>query len=137
MTRRLLLRALSLSLLVLTGCVWGKLPKDFPPAQQAAGARVTFFLKGSSTAWRGELFAIDDEYAYVLESGVLLYRVRWEKMSSIELDDAKGEYPVPFPPESEGRRLFAAVSRFPQGLSGPLLAQVLQRLEQPRLEERP
>jgi len=135
MTRRLLLRALSLSLLVLTGCVWGKLPKDFPPAQQATGGKVTFYLKGGTGASHGELFAIDDEYAYVFDS--VLYRVRWDKMSSIDLDDSSGQYMLYSPSEREERRRFAAVSRFPQGLSGPLLAQVLQRLDQPRVEERP
>lgn len=129
------LKALLLALPLLTGCMWGTPVSKFPAAQSPAGATVSYVLTGSTQARTGELFAVDDQYIYVFKG--TLYRVAWARIRRIGAEKSNNEFMLYTPSDRSPaeRARYAPISRFPQGLNGELLAEVLRRLDQPRLEE--
>lgn len=132
-------RGASLTLVLLlalsaSGCHWGTRLKDFPPANGPQGATVSFRLRGGEGIRKGELFAADSAGLMVLAPR--LVRVSWHRLEWVGVEGLGGAYEAR---ENGGSTAavnrLAPVSRFPQGLSGPLLARVLVSLQQPALEE--
>ncbi len=126
-------------LVVLTGCAWGTRPGQYRPAVSPVGAPVEFRFLNDRRLQRGELFAVDSLGAQILTNG---------RLASIEWDDLGGLVAMQLrrtdfsvaagtAPDETRRAAFARVSRFPQGLTGPLLAQVLATLEQDRMDRLP
>lgn len=119
----------------LGGCNWGPRPKNLVPAISPAGANVTLHVTGEASDRRGELFAVDS-LGVTIHDGTLL-RVRWSRLSALDVDRLGSDFDVRpgerVPPSK--RSQLALVSRFPPGLSGPLLAQVLAALHQQTLDE--
>lgn len=125
------------ALLLLTGCRVGGSSKNFPPANGPEGARVAVRVRGETADRVGELFAVDS--AGLTIRAARLVRIRWPAVTAIDVDRLGGDYDVyPGRPADAAHRVrLAAVSRFPQGLSGDLLARVLDKLGQPALDDLP
>lgn len=123
------------TLTLLNGCVWGTQVKYHPAAHTPGGAQVSFALTDGARLRRGELFAIDERNVYVYNG--VLYRVAWDRIQRIGIDKVGQEYVLYNPAQKTAaeRARYAPMSRFPQGMNAELLADVLRRLEQPRLEE--
>lgn len=124
-------------LLLAGGCVWGIRPAKLPVATTPGGARVSVVLTGSKMTLAGELFAADS-------SGLLLHhqrltRIPWARISFLDAMTLPDTYDLTAKDAATPakQRRLALVSRFPQGLSGPLLAQVLATLRQDAVEELP
>jgi hypothetical protein len=131
-------RAALVLLAMLPACHWGGDPKKFAPALTPAGASVAVRVRGETTDRAGELYAADT--AGVVIRGPRLVRIRWQRVAAIDVDrlgkgyDVRPDMPVVDAPH---RARLAAVSRFPQGLSGSLLERVLSLIGQPALDEVP
>jgi hypothetical protein len=128
------LRRLVLALPLATACVHGMRPDRFPPAQTPAGASVTYRCLSGKAPVTGELFAVEDSGVIVRRER--LERVRWSSLEYLYVDRMGVPYQVrpSAPISAEFRERLRLVSRFPQGLSGPLLASVLDALQQPSLD---
>lgn len=128
------LRTMFLLLPLAGACVHGMRPDRFPPAQTAAGAPVTYRFVNSSTQLRAELYAVEDSGVIVRRDR--LERVRWSRLAYLGVDGMGARYQVmpSAPIDSAKRERLRLVSRFPQGLSGPLLERVLDALQQPSLD---
>lgn len=128
------LKLLVLTLPLATACAHGMRPQDFPPAQTSAGAPVSYRLLNTSTQLKAELYAVEDSGVIVRRDR--LERVRWSSLEYLYVDRMGAPYAVR-PSASispEFRERLRLVSRFPQGLSGPLLERVLDALQQPSLD---
>ena len=125
-------RALALlSLLpVLAACQWGTRPRTFPPAQSPVGATVAVRIVGEPADRVGELYAADA--AGVMVRGQRLARFPWTQIAALDVHRMGGDYDVAagVTPDTARIARLAALSRFPQGLSGELLRRVLERLPQ-------
>ncbi|MEO7522276.1 MAG: hypothetical protein ABIW79_10710 [Gemmatimonas sp.] len=130
-TRRLAFGAL----LMLAACNWGPRPAKLEPAQSPAGIRIAFRLVGEKVDRVAELFAVDS--AGMIVHDRQLTRVPWSRVYAMDVYRLDSKYDVQ-PRETisrEKRDRLALVSRFPQGLSGPLLTRVLAELKQGALQE--
>jgi hypothetical protein len=128
------LKTLVLTLPLVTACAHGMRPQVFPPAQRADGAPVTYRLVGSSTQLRAELFAVEDSSVIVRRDK--LERLHWSRLAYFGVNRMGARYQVmpSSPIDPDKRERLRLVSRFPQGLSGPLLERVLDALQQPTLD---
>jgi hypothetical protein len=120
----------------LTACHWGSRPEKFPPALSPVGARVSLRVRGESADRIGELYAVDSVGVTVHDAR--LTRIHWPALTTLDVFGLSRRYGV----HSGGstvtgpqRERLAAVSRFPQGLTGELLTRVLARLQQDALVE--
>lgn len=135
MRRKMLLTC---TLLALTGaCTWGTKVTSQAFATTPAGANVYYQLWGDPQRVLGELFAVDSSALLIYSDR--LRRIPWERLAYADFPTLGSRYDV-----SVGRRPAPAklarlglVSRFPQGLSGPLLAQVLATIKQDAVEDVP
>ena len=103
-----------------------------------SGARVIVRLRGESTDRTGELYAVDS--VGVTVRGERLVRMRWPRIAAIDVAKLGKGYDVSSDHaevDAAHRARLAAVSRFPQGLTGALLERVLSRVGQSTLEEMP
>jgi hypothetical protein len=128
--------ALAALALLLTACRWGTRPANFGPALGPQGASVVVQLAGSRADRRGELFAVDS--VGVIVRRPRLTRVAWSRLDALYVERMGGDYRMvrrESPPTDALRERLARVSRFPQGLSGPLLSRVLALMQQPALED--
>jgi hypothetical protein len=121
--------------LALGGCFYyGTRAEQFGPALRPEGATVAVRLRGERADRVGELFAVDT-LGLLLNTGRLT-RVPWERLESMDVAKLGDGYDVA--PRSRvdewHRDRLALVSRFPQGLSGELLARVLAALRQSDVE---
>lgn len=122
-----------LAVFICSACMWGTPVGKFAPANSPLGATITYAIDGHRNTYRAELFAADDTHIYVYNE--TLRRVRWDRLTRIGMQGTSLFRPATRP--SAERAKFALVSRFPQGLSDPLLEEVLQRLGQATVEEIP
>lgn len=121
----------------LASCQWGQRAERLPAAITPAGATVRLQGYNPGSSAEGELYAVDS-------TGVLLHdgrlrQIAWSELRSflvLRFGDAYRSSGGVVPPEEKRRRI-AAVSRFPQGLEGELLARVLAQLQQPSVERLP
>jgi hypothetical protein len=139
---------LTLLLLSLTACLHGALPKSFPPAQGPDGATVTYQLRSSDKKWEGEVYAVDSAGFLIrnrqeirghnlIFQDLRLVRIGWESIRRLDMHN------LPFPfdvgmsekPTAERVQRIALVTRFPQGVSAELLANILASLGLDRVEE--
>jgi hypothetical protein len=83
----------------------------------------------------GELYAVDSAGVLVLAGR--LVRVAWPRVAAMDVQGFAGAYDLApgERPDAAKRARLALVSRFPQGLSGALLARTLGALSQPDIEE--
>ena len=123
--------------LALGACNHGVRPEDFRPANWPAGATVAVRVRGDSADRVGELYAADSA-GLVLAAG-RVSRIAWPAIAAMDVDRLDDRYDILHgeivSPEKRAR--LALVSRFPQGLSGELLARVLAAHGQGVLEEVP
>ena len=119
---------------VVSACNWGTRPRDFPPANRPEGARVAVRVKGETADRIGELYAVDASGLLVRTTA--LTRIPWSRLAAMDVLHLGRAYDVAFdePVNPERRDRLATVSRFPQGLDGPLLAKVLMLLSQREVE---
>lgn len=122
---------------LLAGCAWGTRPHQLAVATTPAGAQVTFLVKGAPAPGQGELFAIDSVGAIIHANR--LVRVHWASLATLKVDRLGPAYEAGTPDgfTKAWRQQLALVSRFPQGLNGPLLQRVLAALGQETLGEIP
>ena len=115
----------------LGACHWGAKAKNFEPAMTPAGARVALRVRGERADRLGELYAVDS--VGVTLRGERVIRVRWPDVAAMDVLELGKYYDIsadlPTVDASHRARL-AAVSRFPQGLSGAVLERVLARVGQ-------
>lgn len=116
--------------LVLAGCHYGTRPQHLHVANSPNGAPVAVRVVGETADRVGELFAADSLGVMVRVQALL--HIRWERLHGMDIDGAGRGYDVPpgRVPDAEHIRRIASMSRFPQGLRGPLLEEVLRRLAQ-------
>jgi hypothetical protein len=121
--------------LLLAACNWGTRPVNFAPALGPDGALVAVRVTGEPEDRIGELYAVDSSALFLRVER--LARIPWTRVHAMDVDRMHLAYDVA--PEErltpEKRARIAALSRFPQGLSGSLLATVLARLGQSELDE--
>lgn len=129
---------LTLTVLALVGaCTWGTRVKSQPFATTPAGANAYYQIAGETARTLGELFAVDTSAIFIFSDR--LRRIPWDRLRYVDFANLGGRYDLfgrerPDPVELARLRL---VSRFPQGLSGPLLAQVLAAIKQDAVEDVP
>lgn len=129
-TRGRALRHMVPLLALLAACQWGTRPDNFHPANSATGARVAVRIHGETTDRLGELVAADSHGIMLLVPR--LTRIAWSQVAAMDVHQMGDGYdlkPGVAPDPAHVARL-AALSLFPQGLSGELLRRVLQRLQQ-------
>ncbi len=137
MTRVLLLAFALLTSLTSTACQWGQRADRFSAATTPAGTDVRFRNDDRDSYQRAELYAVDSAGVYVFD-GRLRY-VAWTQLRALEVPrfgEAYRSYNGLVPSAGTQRRL-ALLSRFPQGLDGTLLANVLQLLNQQTVDRSP
>jgi hypothetical protein len=121
-------------LLASSGCVWGTRPWNYGPATSPAGAQVAVRVRGESADRVGELYAADSA-GVVVRAGRLV-RVAWPRVAALDVAGQGDRFDVLWgetvAPATWGQ--LALVSRFPQGLQGELLREVLRRAGQDSLE---
>lgn len=130
-------RAAALLMLLLSACNWGRRGADFPPAVGPQGATVSFRAQGDRAYRTGELYAVDSVGVTVFAGRVV--HMQWPRVQSLDVQYLGGDFHVSAgetPSEAKRNRL-AGVSRFPQGLSGDLLARVLASHKQTDVDEVP
>lgn len=122
---------------VVGACTHGVRPNAVPFSTTAGGANVTYWVKGDPAKRYGELFAVNDSAVYVRTER--LSRIPWARLNGLDVDRLGSRFDVYSGrlPDAEKRKRLALVSRFPQGLSGLLLAQVLTALKQDAVEDVP
>ena len=131
--------ALSLAVALLpavTACHWGGRAEKFPPALSPVGAHVRVRVRSESADRAGELYAVDSVGVTIRAARVT--RIHWPVVATMRVDGLGREYDIRSgsePIAREQREQLAPVSRFPQGLSGELLARVLASLGQDAREE--
>ena len=127
---RRITRAALLSVLVVGACNIGQRPENFPAARVPAGVQVALRVRGEQTDRVGELYVVDSDGLMV--RGQRLLRVRWEDVAAMDVLNLGSQYDVAFGEtvRAEKRERLALVSRFPNGLSGPILVRVLSLIPQ-------
>lgn len=116
--------------LLALGCNWGMRPAKYPPARGPTGAIVAVRITGEGADRTGELFAVDSSGVTMREQALI--RIPWTRVHAMDVEHLGQDFDV-LPgalPDSARLARLASVSRFPQGLSGPLLRDVLTRLGQ-------
>ena len=128
---------LALLTLLAVACVHGTPGGKFSPAISPGGAHVTYRVLGDRAARSGELFAADDVGVTIISD--VLVHVPWTKLVYLRVPGRGTYYDTPekHGQSSELKSQLAQLSRFPQGLSGPLLAEVLAILKQDALVQLP
>lgn len=118
-----------------SACHHGTRPERLILANGPQGAEVAVRLRGEVGDRVGELFAVDSSGVIIRMQA--LVRIGWPAVEAMDVDKfgdsydvARGETVTP-----DKRAKLALLSRFPQGLGGPLLAAVLQKLGQGALVE--
>ncbi|MEO8564008.1 MAG: hypothetical protein ABI601_18150 [bacterium] len=138
MTMRYRLPATLVFVASLAACHWGANVKTFEPAMTPAGVRVALRVRGERADRLGELYAVDSSGVTLRAERVV--RVHWASVAAMDVIELGKGYDIsPDLPtiDAPHRARLAAVSRFPQGLSGALLARVLARVGQRAIEEVP
>lgn len=137
--------ARTLGIIMLCGaCIWGTRPEQFSPANKPVGAEIVIAVGGAPNFRWGELFAVDSDGVVILfavdkDSVVIktnrLVRVAWGRVVQIKVDGMTSEYQIKKGKTvtAEQRQRLALTSRFPQGLTGDLMARVLVTLKQEQL----
>lgn len=120
-----------------TSCTHGTRPQSLAVATTPEGAHAYVLVRGETEARFGELFAVTDT-AVLLRSDRVL-RVPWTRIVELNVDKLGGRFDIgrDETPDPEKIARLARVSRFPQGLTGPLLQQVLTMLKQDAVAEVP
>ena len=121
--------------IVVAACNIGMQPRNYGPARTPAGERVAIRVMGEDQDRVGELFAVDSIGVTLHDNR--LTRVSWSRLEAMDVprfgddfDVSRGEVV-----SREKRERIALVSRFPQGMSDVLLAQVLAALSLDKLDE--
>ena len=133
---RLVVRAASGLLLTLVACSRGISIADFDPAVTPKGAQVVLRLYDETSDRTGELYAADSVGLIIRDQR--LVRVNWTQLWSIHallLSGEDFEMSRNEVTSAEKRSRLALVSRFPKGLSGPVLQQILAIVSQPSLDK--
>ena len=131
---RKLARAGLLATLALAACNWGTRPGNLEPATGPSGVRIAYRLSGDELDRFAELFAVDSAGMLVLDRKLM--HVAWSRVSAMDAYRLDGDYDLRKNEKMlPGKRAkLALVSRFPQGLTGTMLARVLAELKQDAVE---
>lgn len=130
--RRMLLALVCL----VSACInYGVRPSRLSVANGPFGAEVAVRVRAEDVDRVGELYAV--AAAGVTLRARTLVRIAWSRVVAIDVEKFGARYDVtPGETVTDAKRSrLSLVSRFPQGLNGPLLSQVLARLGQSALEE--
>lgn len=125
--------AFVLAILAVSACMHGTPLREFTPATSPAGITVSFRLAIEREPRSGELFAADSTGITVRTSQLM--HVSWTSLRFVRVP-GRGTYFDAFEPRGQSAELvaqLALLSRYPQGLDGPLLAEVLRSLKQDAL----
>ncbi|HET7711791.1 MAG TPA: hypothetical protein VFL80_07665 [Thermoanaerobaculia bacterium] len=109
--------------LALTGCALGPKVDSFAPARSAAGIEASLALDGGASA-KGELLAVE-ETALVLLNQKVVTRVPYSSIRSGTFPQSGVAITNGRFQNAESREKLRLLSRFPQGLTPPLLASLL------------
>ncbi len=116
------LLAAAVAALTLSGCHFGPSTQSFGPAQQPAGVSATIELAhGTMDA---ELLAMRDTGIVVLNQGQVVL-IPYSVISYASFDDVSETIKGGRSPSTQTRAALAKLSRFPQGLSPAIEAQLL------------
>jgi hypothetical protein len=118
-------------------CTWGTRVKSLALANTPGGANAFYELKGEELRALAEVYAADTAAVFLRDGR--LRRIPWTRLAYLDFEALGQPYDVVRGVRPDSARLarIRLVSRFPQGLSGPLLAQVLVALKQDAVEEVP
>jgi hypothetical protein len=116
--------------IAVSACSFGQQADEFPAAIGPMGVRVAIRLRREGLDRVGELYAVDSTGLMVRSERLL--HVSWRDLSAMDVLHLGSDYDVAFGEDvaASKRERLALVSRFPQGLSGPLLARVLTLIPQ-------
>lgn len=122
--------ALLAVVVIASACRWGTTPAKLNRLVGASGAEVIIHFPAPQPSLSAELYAV--EPAGVLMKASLLTRVDWTSMRSMDVVGFGTGYDMRAGSgmSDEQRERLRLISRFPQGLSGPLLTRVLETLGQ-------
>lgn len=134
--RRLLLVTLIIFPLV-GACTYGTRVSTIDGATSPGGFHAYYRTNGDTVHHFGELFAVDAT-ALLIRTDVVR-RIPWDRLEYLNVDKVGNAFDVKVKqrPDSAKIERLRLSSRFPQGLSGPLLAQVLATLKQDAIVELP
>lgn len=134
--RRLLLAAL-IVLPIVGACTHGTRVATLDGATSPNGFHAYYRTTGDTVHHYGELFAVDAT-AVLIRTDVLR-RIPWDRLVYLNVDKLERRFDVKVKqrPDSAKLERLRLASRFPQGLSGPLLTQVLATLKQDAIVELP
>jgi len=113
-------------------CSLGTRARDYAPAQQGAGVRVTV-VTVMPRPLSGELLAVDDS-SIVLVSESHVWRVAWVFTRRLEVRDGPLVFAKERPPREDQREGLRLRSRYPQGMDADLEARVLAAYGQDTIE---
>ena len=122
----------------LAACNWGTRPENFVPALNPNGASVAVRVRGEASDRVGELYAADSVGVTIAAAGRVVL-VPWARLGAMDVDRLGDSYDVlhgETVSAAKAERL-ALVSRFPQGLTGEVLARVLGAHGQAEVERVP
>lgn len=137
MTRTFMLALVLFTPLAFSACQWGQRADRYSAATTPAGAEVRFRDYDRSGYQRAELYAVDSAGVFLF-SGRLRY-LAWTQLRALEVPRFGAAYRSynGLVPSADTQRRLALLSRFPQGLDGVLLANVLQLLQQQSVDRAP
>ncbi len=123
-------------LATVSACNFGMRPEDFYPATHPMGASIAILAEGETADRVGELAAVDSIGITVL-SEKHIARISWRRLVALDVDRLGRDYDVGRGEQvdAEKRARLKLLSRFPQGISDELLAEILARLGQTSREE--
>jgi len=127
-------RIVIVATLAMAACNFGPRPDDFPTAATPAGVRVAIRIRGEAAGRTGELYAVDA--GGILLRNERLLRVSWQQIVAMDVMGLGSDYDIALGEtvSAPKRERLALVTRFPQGLSSPLLERVLALIPQPMLD---
>jgi len=134
--RRLLLAAL-IVVPVVGACTHGTRVATLDGATSPGGFHAYYRTIGDTVHHFGELFAVDAT-ALLIRTDVIR-RIPWDRLEYLNVDKVGNAFDVKVKQRPDAAKIerLRLSSRFPQGLSGPLLAQVLATLKQDAIVELP
>lgn len=118
-------------LLVASACYFGSSPSQYPAAQSPHGVPVQIVTTRGAPL-RAELLAVTDTALWVYgPPGVML--VPFASMTNLEIRQPRMRWQRGQVRSARDTEIMRLHSRFPQGISDELLAQLLAKYEQPDL----
>lgn len=120
--------------LLIAGCLIGPSVTTYGPAHDPAGLSVRIEIQDEPRALRGELLAVTDS-SLIIERGRGIVEVHYRRIRDARFTGVSGlRMREGRRPDPQKRRELTLLSRYPQGIDEPLLAEILQAYGSTKVE---